>query len=69
VVYETCISHSVGARRLDSACDVMHKDLCLSLVQALSPFQIKVEAVHPVVYDEYINIYYRQNTTIAIALP
>jgi hypothetical protein len=25
---------------------------------------IKVEGVHPVVYDEYINIYYHKNTTI-----
>jgi hypothetical protein len=30
--------------------------------------QIKVEAVHPVVYDEYINIYYRQNTTITVII-
>jgi hypothetical protein len=29
--------------------------------------QIKVEGVHPVVYDEYINIDYRQNTTIKLS--
>jgi hypothetical protein len=29
--------------------------------------QIKVEGVHPVVYDEYISIYYRQNTTIKLS--
>jgi hypothetical protein len=36
---------------------------------ALRPtiLQIKVEGVHPVVYDEYINIYYRQNTTIKLS--
>jgi hypothetical protein len=28
---------------------------------------IKVEAVHPVVYDDYIDIYYRQNTTIKLS--
>jgi hypothetical protein len=28
---------------------------------------IKVEGVHPVVYDEYIDIYYRQNTTIKLS--
>jgi hypothetical protein len=29
--------------------------------------QIKVEGVHPFVYDEYINIYYLQNTTIKLS--
>jgi hypothetical protein len=30
--------------------------------------QIKVEGVHPVVYEEYINIYYHQNTTNSCVL-
>jgi hypothetical protein len=42
----------------------MHHSLNVLVFNIL---QIKVEAVHPVVYDEYINIYYRQNTTIKLS--